>query len=258
MSKSRIPYFDFYPSDFMHGVRGLSAQDVGVYTMILCRIYEENGPVEYNPLRLATYCGMRESTFVKTLEKLVTLDKFQVDGGMIFNRRAAIEISNRADKLKINSKAGKASAEKRQRKQWQDATDVQRAFNHTDTDTDTEPEYSSDNSEIIIDVGDGADAPPPSRYEFETKHIRLTARDFRKWQEAYPHLSLKARLMALDGWAGSKGKDWFHAVSARLGKEEQAALERQKARYEQPAVAERSRDGRPGLAGYPFYVDARI
>lgn len=135
---SRIPYFDFYPADFMHGVRGLSAQDVGVYTMILCRIYEENGPVEYNSIRLATYCGMREATFIKTFEKLVTLDKFQVEDGMISNRRAIIEISNRANKLKINSKAGKASAEKRQQKQRRDPTDVQRTFNHTDTDTDTD------------------------------------------------------------------------------------------------------------------------
>lgn len=136
MSERRIPYFDFYPTDFMHGVRGLSAQEVGVYTMVLCRIYEDNGPVAYNAMILSTYCGMRESTFVKTLEKLICLDKFQVADGMISNRRAMVEISSRANKLKINSKAGKASAQKRQQKQGNDPADVQRAFNHTDTDTD--------------------------------------------------------------------------------------------------------------------------
>ncbi|KRA00260.1 hypothetical protein ASD64_01415 [Mesorhizobium sp. Root157] len=140
MSERRIPYFDFYPTDFMHGVRGLSAQEVGVYTMVLCRIYEENGPVEYNSMILATYCGMREATFVKTLEKLVCLDKFQVDNGMISNRRAMAEISSRANKLKLNSKAGKASAQKRQQKQSGEPTDVQRTFNHTDTDTDKKQE----------------------------------------------------------------------------------------------------------------------
>jgi len=138
MSDRRIPYFDFYPTDFMHGVRGLSAQEVGVYTMVLCRIYEENGPVECNAMILATYCGMRETTFVKTLEKLVCLDKFQLSGGMISNRRAMVEISSRANKLKINSKAGKASAQKRQQKQSQGSTGGQRTINHTDTDTDTD------------------------------------------------------------------------------------------------------------------------
>lgn len=144
MSKDRIPYFDFYPSDFMHGVRGLSAQEVGVYTMMLCRIYEENGPVEYHVMRLATYCGMRESTFVKTVEKLIELGKLELVDGMISNHRAEAEISSRAHKLKINSKAGKASAEKRQQKQRMTSTDVQQTFNHTDTDTDSTSSLRSD------------------------------------------------------------------------------------------------------------------
>nr|WP_278388426.1 DUF1376 domain-containing protein [Brucella intermedia] len=144
MSRDRIPYFDFYPSDFMHGVRGLSAQEVGVYTMMLCRIYEENGPVEFHVMRLATYCGMRESTFVKTVEKLIELGKLQLIDGMITNHRAEAEISSRANKLKNNSKAGKASAEKRQQKQRSNSTDVQQTFNHTDTDTDITSSLRSD------------------------------------------------------------------------------------------------------------------
>jgi uncharacterized protein YdaU (DUF1376 family) len=138
VSDRHASWFKFYPADFMNGVRGLTAQEVGVYTMILCRIYEENGPVEYHPLRLSTYCGMRQATFEKTLEKLVDLGKLSVAGGMVSNARAESEISNRANDLKIASKAGKASAEKRQQKQCSAPTDVQQAFNHTDTDTDTD------------------------------------------------------------------------------------------------------------------------
>jgi len=147
MSRDRIPYFDFYPSDFMHGVRGLSAQEVGVYTMMLCRIYEENGPVEFHVMRLSTYCGMRESTFVKTVEKLIELGKLQLVEGKITNHRAEAEISSRANKLKNNSKAGKASAEKRQQKQRLASTDAQQPFNHTDTDTDNTSSLCSDVSE---------------------------------------------------------------------------------------------------------------
>lgn len=145
-------WFKFYPADFMNGVRGLSAQEVGLYTMILCRIYEESGPVEYHPLRLSTYCGMRESTFVKTLEKLLALGKLTLVDGMLSNARAEVEISNRADDLKNSSKAGKASAEKRQQKQQEQATDVQRAFNHTDTDTDISSSLRSE------DIGGGGSA----------------------------------------------------------------------------------------------------
>ena len=138
MASNNIPYFRFYPADFMLGVRGMSAQEVGVYTMIICLIYESSGPVEYNPLRLSTYCGMRQATFDKVLEKLVDLDKLQMQGGLISNRRADTEISKRANDLKSNSMAGKASAEKRQQNQRPLPTDVQQTFNHTDTDTDTE------------------------------------------------------------------------------------------------------------------------
>ncbi|WP_283177887.1 DUF1376 domain-containing protein [Gemmobacter sp. 24YEA27] len=140
MSEGAIPWFRFYPADFMHGVRGMSATEVGLYQMLLCRIYEENGPVEYSPLRLSTYAGMREATFLKTFEKLVALGKLTLIDGMVSNARAEIEISNRADDLKNSSKAGKASAQKRQQKQRQEATPVQQAFNHTDTDTDTDTE----------------------------------------------------------------------------------------------------------------------
>lgn len=120
----------------MNGVRGLTAQDVGVYTMVLCRIYEENGPVEYHPFRLATYCGMRELSFKKAVMKLVELGKLTLVGGMLSNARAEVEIQKRADGLKMASKAGKASAEKRKQNQQISATDVQQPFNHTDTDTD--------------------------------------------------------------------------------------------------------------------------
>ena len=121
----------------MNGVRGLTAQEVGVYTMLLCRIYEENGPIERNDLRLATYCGMRVPTFSKTLDKLIALGKFSVSDGMVSNRRAEAEISNRSNDLKIASLAGKVSAQKRQQNQGSDPTGVERPFNHTDTDTDT-------------------------------------------------------------------------------------------------------------------------
>lgn len=136
MSKPHIPYFDFYPADFMNGVRGLTPQEVGVYTMILCRIYEESGPVEYHAERLATYCGMRVSAFEKTMERLILLGKFSLSEGMLSNRRAEREIESRSNKLKINSRAGKESAKKRQQKQSSNATDVQRTFNHTEADTE--------------------------------------------------------------------------------------------------------------------------
>jgi len=143
----------------MNGVRGLSAQEVGVYTMLLCRIYEENGPVEYHQLRLATYCGMRVPTFESVVKKLVDLGKITIAENMLSNARAETEIAKRSDDLKNNSKAGKSSAEKRKQNQQNNPTGVQQAFNHTDTDTDTISSSSSDARDAFpqIAVG-GSDA----------------------------------------------------------------------------------------------------
>lgn len=135
MTRKHIPYFRFYPSDFMNGVRGLTAQEVGVYTMILCRIYEDGGPIELHLKRLSTYCGMREKTFETVINNLIDLGKLDLENGMISNSRAEAEISSRANDLKNSSKAGKASAQKRQQNQRNSSTTVERPFNHTDTDT---------------------------------------------------------------------------------------------------------------------------
>jgi uncharacterized protein YdaU (DUF1376 family) len=200
----RIPYFNFYPADFMHGVRGLTAQEVGVYTMILCRIYEESGPVEYHVRRLATYCGMREATFAAVVEKLIDLDKLQLVGGVLSNRRAEVEIQKRADGLKIASKAGKLSAEKRQQNQSIKPTTVQRKVNHTDTDTDTE-EYISSNEEIVIRAVDDVS---------EAVTIYNDAAERSAWpsvQKMTPQRrkALRGRLSecgGLDGWKCAIGK----------------------------------------------------
>jgi hypothetical protein len=153
-------------------------------------MYEESGPIENHSLRLATYCGMRVSTFEKTLEKLIQLGKITCADGALFNDRAEIEISYRADDLKIASKAGKASAEKRQQNQGMSATTVQRPFNHTDTDTDTDKRDTNVSLALV----------QPDRFE-----------EF--WQQ-YPH-----RNGAKKGKASAQ-KSWQRAIKARASPEQ--------------------------------------
>lgn len=57
-------------------------------------------------------------------------------------------------------------------------------------------------------------------YAFRALHIRLTDDDFNRWQESFPHLSLRAELEGLDAWAGEQGKNWFKAVAGALAKRE--------------------------------------
>jgi len=204
MSEKRIPWFRFYPADFMDGVRGLSAQEVGLYTMLLCRMYEESGAIEDHTLRLSTYCGMREKTFTATLDKLVALGKIRRRDGMLTNDRAEAEIADRSDDLKIASAAGKASAKKRQQKQGKASTGVQRAFNHTDTDIDIKERDAyaspkkaprkcriSEEAEITEAMMRAADKRGHSQQEAEAQFERFKndalakAKTFANWDRAF-------------------------------------------------------------------------
>jgi uncharacterized protein YdaU (DUF1376 family) len=203
-SKS-IPYFTFYPEKFMGGVRGMSAQEVGVYTMLLCRMYEEDGAVEYNTLRLSTYCGMRVKTFTDVAEKLMALGKITMEDGRIFNARAAIEISDRADKLKNNSKAGKISAEKRQGNQGIASTTVQQPFNHKDKDIDKEEEKS-------LEIGKPISCDPDFvAMAFDEYNAMASQAGWPSVQARTParRAALKARLSdagGIDGWRSALEK----------------------------------------------------
>lgn len=138
MSGKRVPYFNFYPTDFMRGVRGMTPQEVGIYAMLLCLIYEQNGPVAMNPPRLSAYCGCRVTTLEKAISRLAELGRITVTDGMVMDDRAADEIAKREHALKLQSRAGEISAEKRKQNQGKTATDVQPTFNHTDTDKEEE------------------------------------------------------------------------------------------------------------------------
>jgi uncharacterized protein YdaU (DUF1376 family) len=166
VKNTHIAWFQFYPADFMNDARGLTAQEVGLFTMLLCRLYEESGAIEFNALRLSTYCGMRETTFMKSFNKLIALGKLTLVDNMFSNARAEVEIANRAHRLKLASQAGNSRGKKSQGNQQNFSTDVQRTFNHTDTDTDTDSD-----SEIDGGVGRGREVevhdnkPDPSLRE---------------------------------------------------------------------------------------------
>lgn len=90
-----IVHVPFYPSDWLAGTRGLSAEETGVYITLLARIYEMAGPIERDDARLARLCGCKtKARFVRTLEYLIQEGKLiEVEGGL-FNERAQKEIQN--------------------------------------------------------------------------------------------------------------------------------------------------------------------
>jgi uncharacterized protein YdaU (DUF1376 family) len=71
-------------------------------------------------------------------------------------------------------------------------------------------------------------APSISKtYAFEDGIIRLSEKDFSKFEQAYPQLDLRAELLSLSKWAVEQGpQDWFHAVKGALAKRNRESKER--------------------------------
>lgn len=75
-----------------------------------------------------------------------------------------------------------------------------------ETETETETEQKEDTASAVTSI-----------YVFEADPIRLTKKDFERWQEAYPNLNLRGELLGLQQWA-AKQPSWFHAVQGALTK----------------------------------------
>jgi hypothetical protein len=82
------------------------------------------------------------------------------------------------------------------------------------------PQMEDGEKEIKEESEDAAGAASPrKKYEFEHSFIRLTPKDFSKWEKAFSYLDLRAELVALTQWAVEQGPDnWFFALSGALGK----------------------------------------
>jgi hypothetical protein len=78
------------------------------------------------------------------------------------------------------------------------------------------PEEEQSNK-VTIDEGEREERGQPRKYSFESGVIRLNERDFGNWQNAFPHLDLRAELVGMTGWAGTQ-QNWFNAVSGLLAK----------------------------------------
>lgn len=84
-----ITHIAFYPSDWLSGTRGMSAEETGVYITLIARMYEAAGPIERDDARLSRLCGTKSKpSFVRCLEYLIAEGKITVTPEGLFNEKA--------------------------------------------------------------------------------------------------------------------------------------------------------------------------
>ncbi|WP_455480548.1 YdaU family protein [Bartonella sp. B12(2025)] len=112
---SRLPYVCWYQNDFLGGVRGMRAHEIGIYTILLNEMYARGRPLELSVERLARLCGCDKRTFVNVLEMLIQEGKILNLAGGLWNKRCENVFQEREKLLEQKSFAGRSSAKKRKK-----------------------------------------------------------------------------------------------------------------------------------------------
>ncbi|WP_142416096.1 DUF1376 domain-containing protein [Bartonella massiliensis] len=112
---SRLPYVCWYQNDFLGGVRGMRAHEIGIYTILLNEMYARGRPLEISEERLARLCGCDKRTFVNVLKMLIEEGKILSLANGLWNQRCENVFQEREKLLEQKSFAGRSSAKKRKK-----------------------------------------------------------------------------------------------------------------------------------------------
>lgn len=89
------PWFKFYTRDFRDGVRVLSLEEVGAYTLVLSLLYETGGKLKDDPKVICAQLGCDVRVWRRVRERLLQEGKFTAtDDGFLTNERATKEITS--------------------------------------------------------------------------------------------------------------------------------------------------------------------
>lgn len=112
---SILPYVCWYQNDFLGGVRGMRAHEIGIYTILLNEMYARGHPLDLSTQRLARLCGCDKRTFLSALNILIAEGKIIPLANGLWNKRCDSIFRERAKLLEQKSLAGRSSAQKRKK-----------------------------------------------------------------------------------------------------------------------------------------------
>lgn len=197
---SELPWFQFYPNDWLAGTRGLSAVETGVYITIIATLYDRGEPLPNDPERLSRLCGASKRVFVAALARLLDDKKLIMTECGIWNARVAEELQSRNEKVDRNKKAADArwNGKTQQNQQQSDADALQP---HCQNDAISEVR-SQKSEEDVVSVG-AREAPPTdvsreTHPEPDLAELELELRNAAGWQrEPAPMLAVTGPIAEL-------------------------------------------------------------
>ena len=138
---TRAPWFQCYASDLLGTVSAMDPDSICVYTILLLRIYEDDGPVADDARVLANRSNLSFKRTTAALEWLIGRGFIaRLDSGKYDIPTTHAELARREKRINNAQSAGNESARKRLLDQRCDSTLVQRPSNYIDSDIDSESE----------------------------------------------------------------------------------------------------------------------
>ena len=109
----KLPYSMWYQNDFLQGVRGMRAIEIGIYTVLINEMYDRAAALDLPIKRLARMCGTTPQALNSALENLIEEGKIiRLECGL-WNEKVQKIFVHRKKNSEANSNAGMSSAEKR-------------------------------------------------------------------------------------------------------------------------------------------------
>ena len=100
------PWFKMHTHDWIEATRGLSLEARAAFIDVLCMIYERDGPVPDDASLIAHYLHVSKRKWMAIRKELIAGGFIDVLSDGLHNKRAAIEIENRANVRRVNIENG--------------------------------------------------------------------------------------------------------------------------------------------------------
>jgi uncharacterized protein YdaU (DUF1376 family) len=119
----RLVYVQWHIRDFLQGVRGMKADQIGIYTIVLLLIYDSMGMLRDDDKFVAGHCQIDVRTYRKIREQLIAIGKVYEADGYLYNNRAQAEIAKFCESAKKRREAAAAREEKKRQEAAKRAAD---------------------------------------------------------------------------------------------------------------------------------------
>jgi len=154
-----ILHIAFYPSDWLAGTRGLSAQETGIYITLIARMYEMAGPIPRDDARLSRLCGCKtKNAFTKALSYLISEGKITDTDRGLFNDRVKKEIKKVTEKSTKAKQAAQSRWDKKTN-QNNDGDDANAPQTHMQNECQLEPELNKKDKTKVLSKKDSENLP---------------------------------------------------------------------------------------------------